>query len=101
MSTDCTGERSAPILELPLALKQKDFAINLTRIGADKKSRANTTQISPDSLPHMQILYNIQQKQKAIERIPAQKKNTTRAVKMEAKKVNNMPNLQSMSQAKG
>jgi hypothetical protein len=30
-----------------------------------------------------------------------QKIMTTRAVKMEAKKVNNMPNLQSMSQAKG
>lgn len=30
-----------------------------------------------------------------------QKRMTTRAAEMEAKKVNNMPNLQSMSQAKG
>lgn len=47
----------------------------------------------------MQILYN-QQKQKALQNEGIWKKKT-RATKMEAKKVNNMPNLQSMSQAKG
>lgn len=46
------------------------------------------------SFAHMQILYN-QQKQKGEQKI-----KTTRA-EATAKKVNNMPNLQSMSQAKG
>lgn len=48
----------------------------------------------------MQI--SMAQKQKALQNKGNKQKNrTTRAFKMEAKKVNNMPNLQSMSQAKG
>lgn len=59
----------------------------------DSKSHSNV-------FAHMQILYNTQQKQKPLQR-DSNKNKTTRATKIEAKKVNNMPNLQSMSQAKG
>ena len=56
--------------------------------------------MSPERFRTHANLVQLPTKTKPLQRV-SDKNKTTRATKMEAKKVNNMPNLQSVSQAKG